>query len=237
MIKTYFIEEFVMTIIDGLIWCYLVTMPIYSYFTYQSEIDAIASGEKSLTTSYWQSIILLWPPAILALYSESFSMPIFVQTNNHLLWQLAILSALATVLVYGIYTVRGAPKTQELVLEQMKSVSWVMPKTSKQFTLYLLGVCTTAGIAEEIIYRGYLLPLLTQYMESYLAIALASLLFGLAHIYQKGSGVIKTGIIGLIFCLMVTIFDSLILAIACHFLIDAYSGYIYYFAAQMKKSA
>ncbi len=226
-----------MTIIDGLIFIFLFTMPIYCYLTYQSEIDAIKSGKKSLLVSYWQTFLLLWPPALLALYSDHFVPPIIGQLSATWHWQLLIFTTLLSVLGYGIYQIRTSKQTQELVLTQMKDVAWIMPKTTMQFYSYLFAVCMTAGVAEEIIYRGYLLPLLEQYVGSYLAVAISSVAFGLAHLYQNAIGVIKTAITGLIFCLLVIIFDSLLLAIACHFIIDAYSGYLYFLALNSKKSA
>ncbi|GLX79505.1 hypothetical protein tinsulaeT_28450 [Thalassotalea insulae] len=226
-----------MTIIDGLIWLYLLALPIYNYFTHQTEMQAIQSGNTTLSAIYWKTILLIWPGAILALLSNHMTIPIIASSNVSMLWALVILILLVGVVISGIVQVKNSQKIREQLIEKMESVSWLMPKTKKQLMLYLVGVCTTAGVAEEILYRGYLIPFLTQYMDQYLALVVASLIFALPHIYQGKAGILRTAIIGLGLAATVIIFDSLILAIACHFIIDAYSGYIAYISLKSKKSA
>lgn len=226
-----------MNIIDSLIWLFLIGYPIYSYFTYQQEISAVEQGRKTLSTSYWQTMALLWPIAILALMSESYGGQFCTENTNKIMWGLLLVIVLSAVFIYGLAQTQKSDEHQQAVLEQMSSVAWIMPKSNYQLGLYLIGVCTTAGIAEEIIYRGYLLPFLTNYMDNYLAVIVASVIFGLPHIYQGVSGVVKTSIMGVIFCLLVLVFDSLLIAIFCHILVDAYSGYLYFIAHKNKKPA
>ncbi|WP_052342642.1 CPBP family intramembrane glutamic endopeptidase [Bacillus sp. EB01] len=84
-------------------------------------------------------------------------------------------------------------------------------------------VSWTAGITEEIIYRGFLIFAFQQLFPQlgiWMVLILSSILFGLAHTYQGISNVIRTSIIGLFFALLYISLDSIIPLIILHFLID-----------------
>ncbi|MCM3600978.1 CPBP family intramembrane metalloprotease [Robertmurraya korlensis] len=81
----------------------------------------------------------------------------------------------------------------------------------------------TAGITEEIIYRGFLIFALTQLFPSFsvwMVFILSSLLFGLAHTYQGFLNVIKTSLFGLFFAILYMGLDSIVPLMILHFLID-----------------
>jgi hypothetical protein len=60
----------------------------------------------------------------------------------------------------------------------------LLPRTPLQFLLWF-GVSLTAGLTEEMIFRGYLQQQFTAWIKRpILAIALASLLFGSVHLYE-----------------------------------------------------
>ncbi|MEO8416613.1 MAG: type II CAAX endopeptidase family protein [Ginsengibacter sp.] len=83
----------------------------------------------------------------------------------------------------------------------------------------------TAGVVEELIFRGYLQPRLEIISNSpSLAIILSSLLFGLLH-YSYGTlfNVIGPVFIGLVFALYYRKYKNITVLIVCHFLWDAIS--------------
>jgi membrane protease YdiL (CAAX protease family) len=77
-----------------------------------------------------------------------------------------------------------------------------------RFLLLSLAVTwTLAAFGEEFVYRGYLLNRLAQLFGSrkagwVVALVLTSVLFGLGHRYQGLSGIVTTGLNGLIFGLL-----------------------------------
>lgn len=88
----------------------------------------------------------------------------------------------------------------------------------------------TAGVSEEIVFRGFALLLLSTVFPIFpkyvLAIA-AGILFGLAHYYQGVRGVIKTALIGALFGLLYLGTDSLLLCVLLHTLFDLSSAFLY----------
>lgn len=104
----------------------------------------------------------------------------------------------------------------------------LLPETrAERFGFVLLGL--TAGVCEEALYRGFLIRYLHEgspAMPLLLAVAVASLAFGLVHIYQGGAAVLRTGLAGLGFGLLFLLSGSLIPGIVLHALIDLQGVYV-----------
>lgn len=72
------------------------------------------------------------------------------------------------------------------------------------YILFILMMWVVAAFGEEIFYRGYVTKriavILGNSKKGWIAgIVISSIIFGFAHLYQGGSGVITTGFIALIF--------------------------------------
>ena len=85
-----------------------------------------------------------------------------------------------------------------------------------------VAVALSAGICEEIVFRGWLLATLHDIvgLTGTALLVAASVAFGLAHVYQKVTGVVATTIAGLLFCVLYVKTGSLLLPILLHCLID-----------------
>jgi len=102
------------------------------------------------------------------------------------------------------------------------------PRTFKE-KKYFFGVSLTAGICEEIIFRGLLLFLLQALFPSLsivFIIIIASAIFGIGHFYQGITGIIKTTVGGVVFCCLYVVTNSLIIGIIGHFLMDFSSAFL-----------
>jgi uncharacterized protein len=99
----------------------------------------------------------------------------------------------------------------------------MLPVTKKEKKLWNY-VSLTAGVTEEIIYRGFLIFALAYLFPNFsiwIVILLSSLLFGLAHTYQGFlTGVLRTTTVGILFSILYIGLGSILPLIAFHFLID-----------------
>jgi len=88
--------------------------------------------------------------------------------------------------------------------------------------LLLVFACLTAGVVEEFIFRGYLMPRLEIiFKHGWLVVILSSLLFGIAHISSLSLvGVIVPVLIGCVFSFHYYKYRNLLVLIIAHFLID-----------------
>jgi len=99
------------------------------------------------------------------------------------------------------------------------------PKSHSEVQLFK-AVAVTAGVCEEILYRGVLMATLTPLVGTWPAVALSSIIFGLAHAYQGFAGIGKTALVGLVLALFTVFSGSLFVAMILHAVVDLTSGRI-----------
>jgi uncharacterized protein len=98
-------------------------------------------------------------------------------------WTLLICCAVIGFIVQQAYAFATSPDTQAKVRKQFESqpaLQTVLPSTPRELRVYFAAV-VTAGICEEVLYRGYLLWYFQSLVPDGVAIAAAVLVFGLAH--------------------------------------------------------
>jgi membrane protease YdiL (CAAX protease family) len=98
----------------------------------------------------------------------------------------------------------------------------LIPKTRPEKAWAVLLLAPTAALCEEFLYRGFLLAQLSQWLHSGTwAWAASSLAFGLAHVYQGWSGMVRAALLGAMLAYPVIHFGSLYPSMLAHGLIDA----------------
>lgn len=144
--------------------------------------------------------------------------------------------AWGTLLVAGALTMavlasaRGALQTREKrddVRRQIESVRAMIPHTPREARWFRV-VAWTAGICEEILYRGYLPWLIAHFVATPWAFAIATLVFGVGHAYQGKVGILKTTLVGAVMALLTYFGESVVPAIILHVGIDAINGNLAY---------
>lgn len=118
-------------------------------------------------------------------------------------------------------------RTRKTYLKAYQSsfIRFMLP-VSRQERAWWVLLSVTAGVCEELLYRGFLLQYLRGHLAGGPAFALvpawliSSLAFGIGHIYQGKQGVIETTTAGLIFGMLAIISGNLVLPILMHILID-----------------
>jgi uncharacterized protein len=70
-------------------------------------------------------------------------------------------------------------------------------------------VSITAGFCEEFLFRGYFIWVFAPWLGWWGAATLSLAIFAVAHIYQGWNGVLRTGIMGAVFTLLVWLSESL----------------------------
>lgn len=104
----------------------------------------------------------------------------------------------------------------------------MLPRRRRE-KLWFALVSVTAGIGEEIVYRGFLSFLLIGLFPAapfYAILAVAGLIFGAAHCYQGFSGIIKTGLLGVMFTSLYFASGSLLPGMLLHFISDFSSNFL-----------
>lgn len=103
-------------------------------------------------------------------------------------------------------------------LMQKVSYSYLFPATRIERRWWIL-VGITAGLCEEIVFRGYLLFYLHTSpwkLDLTVALLISSLIFGLQHLYQGAKGVAGTFVLGALFGLFFLLTGNLVFPILLH---------------------
>jgi membrane protease YdiL (CAAX protease family) len=140
------------------------------------------------------------------------------------------LAGVGVVLVYLVLGVRQiaelrtSAQAREKVRGQLQGdVGVMIPRTPRELRFFTaLGV--TAGICEEIAYRGFLTWYLAAFVPVPVAAGIGAAIFGFAHLYLGRGNVLRTGLIGLVFAAAYLLTGSLWVPILLHAAIDVVSG-------------
>jgi membrane protease YdiL (CAAX protease family) len=108
--------------------------------------------------------------------------------------------------------------------EAQKQLSGLAPQNTLEIVLWIC-LSSTAGICEEILFRGYLQMQFTRLLRSpWTALLVASALFGLSHGYEGPQRMVLIALLGFIFGLVSMARKSLRPAMMAHTLHDTISG-------------
>ncbi len=143
-------------------------------------------------------------------------------------WLRLGIGLLVSVLLAGfLYWQRVQALKQEEVIAkvrpQIESVARLLPHTPRERKVFWM-VSATAGVCEEILYRGFLIWYLAVWTGLIAAVILSSLLFGLGHIYLGRAHIPKTALAGLFLACLALASGSLWPAILLHAAVDWNSG-------------
>lgn len=204
------------------LWDYLVFWPA---FHRQSQADPARARMRLWRLaigSAWPLVAVgaaLWVANDRSWMSFGFSVP-----DGWRLWtSIALFLLLAAYQTYALATLVRSSDARASMRQQIGKLTAVLPHTRTEL-YWFGGVSLTAGFCEEFLYRGYFIWVFAPWLGWWGAAALSLLFFAVGHAYQGWNGVLRTGMVGALFTLVVAILDSLWPAIALHALIDLGSG-------------
>lgn len=100
----------------------------------------------------------------------------------------------------------------------------LFPRSPKE-TVFFTLLAVTAGICEEFIFRGFVIgALFAAGLSNWMAVAVSSLMFGAAHLYQGKGGSAGTGILGIVFASVRIAYHSIFPVVIWHAVLDIVAG-------------
>ncbi len=125
--------------------------------------------------------------------------------------------AIAVGLVLPVLLLRDATIDD---VPKLGDVGALLPRTRGELP-YGAGLALSAGVFEETMFRLAMPALLFGVVgDGPLAFALATVLFGALHLYQKWVGVLAATLLGVVFAFLYLVSGSIVLPIIVHALID-----------------
>jgi membrane protease YdiL (CAAX protease family) len=197
----------------------------------------IASGDARARTryygfgiaEYWTLSLLLW--ALWRWTGRPFEALGIVAPAGTAAWITAAL-CVVTILFYATQihaalTSREAQASLRAQLEQSPGVRRILPTSAAEMRGFA-AVSVTAGICEELLFRGFILWYLGALLPKGWAIAAAIAVFGIGHAYQGVRGVLLTAVAGAIALLVYLWTGSLLAPIVMHAVVDLANSFIAY---------
>lgn len=189
------------------------------------EPDALAREYRKTMAWQWglaAGLVAAWWQAGRPLVALGFALP-----GGMPLVAGALITLAGLALLYWQWraTLRLDDEGLEALRAQMASVAEFLPRAAREAALFR-ALSVTAGICEEVVYRGYLLWYLGAFVPPWAAIVIGAAAFGLAHFYQGPAGAIRTGIVGLAAGALYAATGSLLWPIILHAAIDLQGGAI-----------
>lgn len=177
----------------------------------------------SLIASQWTLValtvaLMTWGGRSLADLGQSLGLrpPVTVAVTVGLLALFALLSAFTTRQL-KVATASDLPP-------RMRKAGKILPQNGIE-RAWFVGVALTAGICEEILYRGFLPWFVDGWAGGHgIGYVVAAIAFGLGHAYQGRDGMIITGILGLFFGSLAYSVKSLVPGQLLHIAIDLVNG-------------
>jgi uncharacterized protein len=124
----------------------------------------------------------------------------------------------ASVLIFRF----GGREVRELLRRQARGFLDLLPRSRRE-RLTFAAVAVTAGVCEEVLFRGFGIAYVRWLQPTAsrpFLIIITSVAFGLAHLYQGARGVLLTGAVGAYLAWLTLSTGSLLPAIAIHALLD-----------------
>ena len=214
-----------------LVFILFVFQPVYGYFEGRRYEARVKTGEAIDRLGFYrQTMWVEWTfLAVLGASWFALSRPLedlgFVSPGGPGFWIGLVLLVAAT--GYFLYSWRGARSAtaaeKSKQSEYVQDVAHYAPQTRRELQSFY-RVSVTAGIVEEIVYRGFVLWHLAQFMPLWAAVIVSSLGFGVGHIYQGVNGATRAGLVGLAFAIFYVVTGSIWLPIIAHALLDITQG-------------
>lgn len=222
------------TVIDHVLaFVILVVIPTYGYLTFPAVKRKLAEDKPGVRlrlyrrTMVWQwtltaATVGAWLSAGRSLPELGFSWPQG--------WGAWIAGALVVLIIgfmsFQLMSLPKHPDVHAAVREQLEGAAPFMPRNGSEQS-WFSGVAVTAGVCEEVLFRGFCLAYVGVWIGPLWAVLVTSLIFGLGHLYQGRGGALKTGIAGLIAGGLFLLGGTLWLPIVLHVFVDIHGGLVY----------
>ncbi len=225
-----------MTLLDhGFVFIFVIVFPIAGFFGFRRLLRRADAGEsvnrsqlyRNTVTGHW--ILFLICMAMWAGEARPWTKLGFALQLDLWFALAAILTALGiAVLLMQSRQVKTATQEQiNGIRERFGKLSIIIPRNGSELARFY-GLSITAGIVEEILWRGFLIWYLGQFMPLWAAAIVSSLGFGMAHAYQGLSHLPQVTAVGAALAGLYLLAGSIWLPMILHAAVDIVQGRLAY---------
>jgi membrane protease YdiL (CAAX protease family) len=202
-------------------------LPLFAVFKVRPAVNFMPTDTALKIKLYWANSMVLWVGALVIVGLWFFSGRSFaglgfqaVSMEHFPEWMLI------TACFVLLYMFDAMTSWNE---QESHPAAGILPVNWREFLHFGSVVSLSAGICEEIVFRGFIIFYLMALFEGgqYVvegAIVCSALLFGVVHAYQGGLAFLKIVALAALFAWLYVLTQSLYLLIGLHFAIDFVGG-------------
>ena len=205
----------------------IVVVPIWDRF--ETKRLKTSSDPRVKIQAYQKTVGWLWAGSVVACIVMGLHTVLSIHRDSgEASWLpgsgfvIGFMGAALVALFLPIFLMMRSETTRARIAKSLEKLNFILPRTAEERRWFVL-VAITAGVCEEILYRGFLIHYFRELSLStglIGALILSSCVFGFAHLYQGVVGIVQTTILGAIFGLIFIVTGSLLLPMVLHALID-----------------
>ncbi len=231
-------------IFDDALFVLLLAIPWIEWkWTWPRYLKRLATGAPGVRAAFYSSLMIgEWVPALcllawwaaktrpwsgLLLKGTATRFATGIPPQMRLWAGLTFVALLVGIVVAQRMAVLARPEAMEQVRPKLKFAEPLLPHTAVERRLFWM-VSLTAGVCEELFFRGFLIWYLMAWMGPLWAVLLSSMIFGAGHIYMGWMQAPKTAIVGLVLACIALGSASLFPAMLLHAAMDWNSGELAY---------
>lgn len=221
----------------ALVTLFAVVWPLAEYFwMWPRHVRAVERGDPNARSSaYVRMMLEQWTLAAMVMaltfaYSRPLS-TLWLQPPAGWRLGLGVLLPLAYGVLIAIQgrALTAKPDALARLRTKLAPLRPLIPHTLAEFRLFV-PISFTAGICEELLFRGYLVWVLRAWIGLVPAAVVSMVVFGLGHAYQGFKFGVRAFFAGVFMGLLALVTGSILPGMALHALIDLGSGWVTYLA-------
>jgi len=225
-----------MTLLDhGLVFIIAIVYPIAGLFGFRRLLRRVAAGESVNRSQLYRNTIighwtlLLMCMAMWAVAARPWSaLGLGLQLDLRFGFGVALTILGVVVLLMQARQVKSATQEQlDGIRKRFGKLSLIIPHNGQELARFY-GLSITAGIVEEILWRGFLIWYLDQFMPLWAAALVSTIGFGLAHAYQGLAHLPQLTAVGAAFAGLYLLTGSIWLPVILHAAVDILQGRLAY---------
>jgi uncharacterized protein len=230
--------------IDHLIVAILLLFPVVELrWTWPRYLARLAAGVPNARLTFYRSIILEEWIAVTVLlgYWERMQRPLqalllLPASAMRFAIGMAVALVLIALLTLQNKAIRARPEVIPRLRKKLAYGEPILPHTcAERWRFHAVSI--TAGVCEEVLFRGFLLWYFAVWVGVWPAAILSSIVFGIGHVYLGVRQIPNTVIIGLVMATLAILSGSLWPAMLLHAAIDWNSGELAFLALNSTETA
>jgi membrane protease YdiL (CAAX protease family) len=210
-----------------------MALPVGGFLSLRKIRRQVAAGIAHTTrvADYRNNMIIMWAVTFLAatlwiaLGRDWAALGFAPVTGSGLAVGIAFLLA-GSLVAFNVYYSRQVEQSDTAakdLVAMTEGFDMVLPHTHRELK-WFYGLSVTAGITEEVLYRGFLMAYLGGLLPLPAVIVVSSLIFALAHLYQGLTGASRTFLVGLALATTYALTGSILFCVIAHVLVDIIGG-------------